>query len=190
MRRSLRARSQSRSTIKDSRPPGREWESGLITESQAVAQEIAPFDIRHVGVALEHTPGDADVISAAMGLASRPGMRITLIHIVDTPGAEVYGPESRTLHSAGDEAYLEEMAREIEVHGPRVETLLSFGRTVEGIVRAVEMSGIDLLVLGSHGHRGLEDLFYGGTVTGVRHAVDIPVLVVRARGVEQAQRDP
>jgi hypothetical protein len=29
---------------------------------------------------------------------------------------------------------------------------------------------------------------YGETVTSVRHAVEIPVLVVRTRGHEQAQR--
>lgn len=49
-------------------------------------------------------------------------------------------------------------------------------------------SGIDMLVMGSHGHRGLDDLVFGQTVSAVRHAIDIPVLVVRSYGREQAQR--
>jgi manganese transport protein len=36
-----------------------------------------------------------------------------------------------------------------------------------------------MLVMGSHGHRGISDVVYGQTVTGVRHGVTIPVLVVR-----------
>jgi manganese transport protein len=33
-------------------------------------------------------------------------------------------------------------------------------------------------VCGSHGHRGIEDLIYGQTVDTVRHALDIPMLIV------------
>jgi len=45
-----------------------------------------------------------------------------------------------------------------------------------------------LLIMGSHGHRGLDDLVFGQTVSAVRHAIDIPVLVVRSYGRERAQR--
>jgi manganese transport protein len=48
--------------------------------------------------------------------------------------------------------------------------------------------GIDMLVMGSHGHRGLDDLVFGQTVSAVRHAIAIPVLVVRSHGRERAQR--
>jgi manganese transport protein len=46
-----------------------------------------------------------------------------------------------------------------------------------------------MLIMGSHGHRGLDDLVHGQTVSAVRHAVDIPVLVVRSYGRERAQRN-
>ena len=37
------------------------------------------------------------------------------------------------------------------------------------------------MVLGGHGHRGLRDLLYGDTISGVRHGLDIPVITVRGR---------
>ena len=48
--------------------------------------------------------------------------------------------------------------------------------------------GIDMLIMSSHGHRGLDDLVFGQTVSMVCHAIDIPVLVVRSYGRERAQR--
>jgi nucleotide-binding universal stress UspA family protein len=36
----------------------------------------------------------------------------------------------------------------------------------------------DLLVTGSHGHKGLSDVVFGATVSGVRHLVTCPILTV------------
>ncbi|MCK6695817.1 MAG: universal stress protein, partial [Thermoanaerobaculia bacterium] len=33
--------------------------------------------------------------------------------------------------------------------------------------------------MGAHGHRTIKDLIFGATVDAVRHAVRIPVLIVR-----------
>lgn len=43
----------------------------------------------------------------------------------------------------------------------------------------MESEGIDLLVMGAHGHTFMGDVLFGSTVTPVRHRVRIPVLVVR-----------
>jgi nucleotide-binding universal stress UspA family protein len=42
----------------------------------------------------------------------------------------------------------------------------------------VDEAGIDLLVMGSHGHSRLESVFHGETVAGVHHRIRIPLLVV------------
>lgn len=57
-----------------------------------------------------------------------------------------------------------------------------------GIIKACGEGDFDLLVMGAHGHRGMADLVHGETVSTVRHAVDIPVLVVRTGGYEHPQR--
>ncbi|MCG6538149.1 MAG: universal stress protein, partial [Syntrophales bacterium LBB04] len=77
----------------------------------------------------------------------------------------------------------------IEEHNLPVETMIRFGKVVDEIVKSVHETGFDMLVLGSHGHHGIGDLVYGQTVESVRHAVKIPVVVVRTQGMEQAQRN-
>ncbi len=160
---------------------GRVWESGVITSGQTVASRIRPVRYRHIGVALEHREGDADVISAALALVQVHKARMTLLHVTETPGTMVYGSEERSLHGREDQAYLEELAREVEERHLPVETTLRYGNPVEEIVKAVDDDGYDLLILGSHGHHGLGDVVFGQTVSSVRHAVKIPVMVVRTR---------
>ncbi len=168
--------------------PGKVWEEGMPRLSRAVAKQLKPIALKEIGVALEHTEGDGEVISAAVSMARSHKARITLLHIVDTPGAMVYGQESASLHESEDQQYLEDLAREIEEHDLPVETMLRYGKPQEEIVRATKEAGFDLLILGSHGHRGFADLFYGATVDRVRHALDVPVMVVRSHGTEWATR--
>ena len=49
----------------------------------------------------------------------------------------------------------------------------------DGIVRAIESVGADLVIMGSHGRRGLEKLMLGSVTQRVLGVVRIPVLVVR-----------
>ena len=49
----------------------------------------------------------------------------------------------------------------------------------DGIVRALESTGADLIVMGSHGRRGLEKLVLGSVTQRVLGLVHVPVLVVR-----------
>jgi manganese transport protein len=157
------------------------------TVGQAVAARIRPLAVKHVGVALEHKPGDSELVSAAIALARQHKAMISLLHVVETPGTLVFGRDSRSLHGTEDAAYLDELAREMEEYGVEVETVLRSGDPAVEIVRAVAESGCDFLVMGSHGHQGVEDLVFGHTVTRVRHAVKVPVLVIRTAGQERAQ---
>ncbi|MNL89210.1 Universal stress protein [compost metagenome] len=49
----------------------------------------------------------------------------------------------------------------------------------EGIVRVVENTGADLIVIGSNGRRGLEKLMLGSVTQRVLRSVHIPVMVVK-----------
>jgi len=49
----------------------------------------------------------------------------------------------------------------------------------DGIQRAVESTGADLIVIGSHGRRGLEKLVLGSVTQKVLGVSRVPVLVVR-----------
>ncbi|MFZ0613517.1 MAG: Nramp family divalent metal transporter [Desulfobacterales bacterium] len=168
--------------------PGRVWESAITTDAHRVADAIQPLQIKHIGVALQHAAGDAVIVSAAVTEARGHKAHMTLLHVVDAPGTMVLGHHSWSRHGAEDLSYLESLTREIEARDLGVEFMLLHGRPAEEIVKAVTEAGIDLLIMGSHGHSGLDDLVFGQTVSAVRHLLDIPVLVVRSYGREHAQR--
>jgi manganese transport protein len=145
---------------------------------------MRPPVVRNVGVALETGEGDADVLAMAVSLARSHRSRLTLLHVIESPGGMVYGAESESLHTRQDQAYFEALAREIEDADLPVEVLLRTGQPVPEIVAAVREVGVDLLVMGTHGHRGVQDVVFGTTVSGVRHALAIPVVLVRAKAAE------
>jgi manganese transport protein len=156
----------------------------------AVARDLRPPVVRNLGVALELRPGDADVLAMAVSLARLHRSRLTLLHVVESPGGMVYGAESGSLHAREDQARLESLAREIEGADLPVEILLRTGKPAPEIVAAVHELGLDMLVMGTHGHKGLGDVVHGETVHGVRHALTIPVVLVRVRSTESNPSTP
>jgi manganese transport protein len=65
-------------------------------------------------------------------------------------------------------------------HQSRVEAhvMLGFGRVPQQLVQFAKKTNIDLLIMGGHRHRGLKDIFFGASITRVRHQLPIPVLIV------------
>jgi nucleotide-binding universal stress UspA family protein len=47
----------------------------------------------------------------------------------------------------------------------------------------IEQAQCDLIAMTTHGHRFVEDLLYGSTITAVRHKSQISILLVRATSV-------
>ena len=54
------------------------------------------------------------------------------------------------------------------------------GDPANELIRLVEERKVDLIAMSTHGHRFLNDLMRGTTVSKVRHMVRIPVLLLRA----------
>ena len=103
----------------------------------------------------------------------------TLIHIVETVGAMVYGSGIDDYETASDKAYLETYRQKLVQMGYKVEVELGFGSPKRKIPTIVNNGSFDLLVLGAHGHKLMKDILFGTTVDAVRHKVKVPVLIVR-----------
>lgn len=144
------------------------------------ADALRPRRVDTIGVALEHGPSDAEILSRALGLA-RPGQtRLVLIHVADTPTSQMLGGETGDRHTEADDRYLDEVARVLRQQGYTAEPALLRGHDrVAEILGQLRRQPVDLLVVGSHGHGLIRDLLFGQTVDRVRHGLDIPMLVAR-----------
>lgn len=155
------------------------WAEAPPAGAAAVIQAIETHRVKHIAAALGRDQGDAAIISRALSLAKGEKAMLTLIHVVDTAMAHVYSGEGYDEHTRDDEQYLFEIAEEARAAGVAVEIALAFGDPAKELVNFAVSHHVDMLVMGSHGHRLLGDLLWGQTVDPVRHRVDIPVLVVR-----------
>ena len=141
---------------------------------------------RRIGVALDARPSDAAMLAEAVTLAITHRAELVLMHVVDGVGGTWYGAQTGDLESRDDAAYIKTLAERLreELRGqgvPAVDAVLGYGDVAAEIVNITRQKGIDLMVLGGHGHRGLLDLVYGATITAVRHKLNIPVVTVKGK---------
>jgi manganese transport protein len=131
-----------------------------------------------IGVAVDFSPVDGAVLSRAAALAREHGASLLLLHVVEGPGATFYGPETDDQESRQDRNALRQLIDYLKREGFRADGMLGYGVVAEELVRMVQEQGLDLLVLGTHGHQFLADLVLGNTVAPVLHRLAIPVMVV------------
>jgi manganese transport protein len=150
-------------------------------EERPAAPALPPLpsvQYRRIGVAVEFASGDATVLTQAAALARAHGAPLVLLHVVEGLGAEYHGPATADLESTQDRADLDRLVAGLAEQGLPAEGRLGYGTPYEELVRIAGEEKLDLLVLGSHGHRLLADLALGATVSPVLHRLPIPVLVV------------
>lgn len=156
----------------------------VSADAVAAAAANRPKRFRRIGVALEALPTDSIMLAEAIALAKIHQAELVLMHVVDGVGGHWYGAQTGDAESRQDEAYLQGLAQRLreELAGQgvaKVEAALGYGDPPQQLVRLTRQHGIDLVVLGGHGHKRIRDLLHGETISGVRHGLDIPILTVR-----------
>jgi nucleotide-binding universal stress UspA family protein len=134
-------------------------------------------------IPLEHSDADETILSHVRSLARITGASLCLVHVADGWVARNYDTfglrESEEMKQ--DKDYLAEVAEGLRGEGFEVECVLALGDPPSEIVRVAAECGVDLIAMSTHGHRFLSDLIYGSTADKVRHSVEVPVLLLKAR---------
>ena len=156
----------------------RGWIEEKSDDALAIIEGIATQRVRHIAAALGRDANDTAIVSRALSLARAEKALLTLIHVTDSALAQVYSTDVYDAHTRDDEHYLMEIMEEVRSSDVMVEIALAYGDPAKELVKFATTHSVDMLVMGSHGHRLLGDLLWGETVDPVRHRVDIPVLVV------------
>lgn len=123
----------------------------------------------------------------AVGLAKAFGARMFLVHVIDPypflgAGADFALGQADYLSAATANANnaLAAAAEIVGTAGLDSESAVVDDRSAEdGILSTAKTCGADLIVMGSHGRRGLEKLLLGSVTQRVLQEASVPVLVVR-----------
>jgi len=120
-------------------------------------------------------------------LTEHPDARLTLLTVIN-PVEAGYSAET-AFPSAAEEWYqaatadaedrFDEAAELAAEHGVSVETALEVGRPSRVIVEYLGESDADLVVMGSHGRKGVSRILLGSVAETVVRRSPVPVTVVR-----------
>ncbi len=144
---------------------------------KAIADIKRP-DYHNIAIALDFSSADQKTVEHALHIGGTSAHYL-IIHAVETAGAWVLGSDISDLETTSDVENLEKYAAKLRELGYTCDAFIGYGSAKKAIPVLVKEHGADLLVMGSHGHRVLKDLIFGTTIGAVRHAVEIPVLIVR-----------
>lgn len=137
----------------------------------------APPAFRYIAVALDFSTHDEKLLAYALAQGGKD-CNYLLIHVVESASAQMLGRESDDYETRRDQERLDFYRENLRQKGYQSRTSLGFKHRSREIARIVKEEKADMLVIGAHGHRGLQDFIYGETVDAVRHALKIPVLIV------------
>lgn len=117
-------------------------------------------------------------------MAEKLGAKIELIHVVKGSsdfvgyemGAAWYSNFEDELIKGGEKA----MDRFVEekLAGLDVDTTVAVGDAAEEIIKYADKTGADMIIIGTHGRKGLEKILFGSVALGVAKGANCPVLTV------------
>lgn len=131
----------------------------------------------NIAIALDFSENDEKLLAYALG-QGKENARFLLIHIVESASAKVFGDESDDYESRKDKEHLDNYILQLKAQGVTATGFLGYKNRAKEIVRITKLINADMLVMGAHGHTGIQDFIYGETVNTVRHELKIPVLIV------------
>ena len=132
-----------------------------------------------IGIALEGKAElDKKIIKGALPLIRALNPEIYLLHCVETATGRFIGDMVADKRAIEMEDYLKDFAEELKDQNIKTHTVLGGGEPEYELARIAKKEGLQLLVVGSHGHKGLKDIIYGSTINELRHRLRIPVLAI------------
>src|SRR5213082_816548 len=141
---------------------------------------------QHILIPLENSAADETILSHIKPLARLTNARMLLVHVADGWVARNFNQlqlaESEEMKQ--DRAYLEKRSRELTSEGFSCDAVLALGEPSDEIIKLAREKDVDLIAMTTHGHRLVSDILYGATADKVRHAVDVPVLLLKVRSEE------
>lgn len=142
-----------------------------------IIKELAIPQFKRIAIALDFSENDEKLLAFALGQGKQETAYV-LVHIVESASAKLHGKESDDYETRKDKERMDFYVNFLRKKGHTTEGYLGFRNRAREIARIVKDVDADMLVLGAHGHTGLNDFIYGETVNSVRHELKIPVLIV------------
>lgn len=147
---------------------------------------------KRILVAVDGSDTSTIALTEALALANVHQSQVRVVHVVDAAALFVsdnYYADTGKLEAAMIESGKQILAEALvasEKAGCKAETRLvendnMNARIADLIVQEAKSWPAELMVVGTHGRRGLSHLFMGSVAEGVLRAAPVPVLLIRSK---------
>ena len=141
-----------------------------------------PVTFEHVVVPTDFSPCSFDALEYGIQLAGDFAASLTLLHILEPVS---YDPDLTFAHPAEREGQrvtveLRALAGTIRSYGISVREVVRGGLPVDSILEFIRTSDCHLIVMGTHGRRGISHVLKGSVAEGVLRRAVCPVLAMRS----------
>lgn len=145
---------------------------------------------KHILIPTDGSPVSSKAVRAGIALAREHGAKVTGYHAVEPVPAHLYGEgyiadkgmvaEFERRQRAAAKKHIASLAREALKAGVPFEPVVqTSSRPYDAIVEAAKKRNCDLILMSSHGYRGLDRLMLGSVADKVIQRSKVPVLVYR-----------
>lgn len=144
------------------------------------------MEIKKILFATDFSEGSSNSLPYAVDIAKRYGAKLYFVHVIydvaKTSGwyvphvsmDELYSDMEKNAKAQLEKSFIEEMRGFKDI-----EHVVLKGTPYEELARFAEENKIDLIVIGTHGRKGLDRMLFGSTAEQVVRYAPCPVLTVR-----------
>lgn len=153
----------------------------MTNEAPPIADALYP----HVLIATDFSPSAEYALAHGVALAQRFGSRVTLVHAFSIPlvspaaGAVVPNEDVVLALSEAANKNLDAVVARVVSKGLACEGMLRVGFPDDEVLAAADARSTSLIVVGTHGRRGVRRLLLGSVAENILRRAKVPVLVVR-----------
>ena len=150
--------------------------------------------MQKVLIALDHDPTAQKIAEAGFNLANSVGAEVILLHVVADP---VYYSSTEFSPIMGFTGYMDMGPIQFDsidglktasqhfldkskhhLGNESIQTLVKEGDFAETILKTAKDLKADVIVMGSHGHRWLDEILMGSVTENVLHHSSIPLFII------------
>jgi len=152
------------------------------------------FGIRSILVPIDFSQHSKNALKYAVPLAEKFEASLHLVYVVEPTiypadlgfGQVVLPGVEEELRDKGEEELQALIQREIGGRAKATATVRT-GNPHQEILREAEEKGVDMIVVATHGHSGVEHMLFGSTADRIVRRSKVPVLTIRPEGGAQEE---
>jgi len=144
------------------------------------------IEMKRILFPIDFTENSSKILPYVLSVSEKYDGMIYLLHVVEDLskwGGGSYIPhipldQYQEEAFQGAEKALDRVCEEQLQSCPNFQKRILFGDPAQEILKTIESEGIDLVIMGTHGRKGLEHVFFGSVAENVVKKSPVPVLTI------------